>query len=1455
VIRLYLQQRIISNVVIVLAAAIFFSSFTLWLVESWIKYPLFIFEVSVIITIYMILNINYDFKFIIKFNYAVKNSIVLEKFRDFFFLDALLITSSSILIFLNGLNIEGGMFQLFLAFLCTSILTGYALLNIFKITKYFSKLEVLVLSYLLSFSFAGFSTLSLLSIDERTRSVILPIFFVLLGIISALRRRHAKNNEDSTLRQPNSLAKNIDIFPIALSIIFYLMLFYFIYPGATLLPGSDISRHYNNSIILSRTPDLYTAFSYILFHAFEATFHVLSGLQQTTTSFLTVQIILNVFLPISVYIFAKRFLGDLDRRIPAISTIFYTILSNFSFLYFVQLKLIESNRSQFELLAIDIAEKSYNGVINFLQPFHFFSAPSVSFILFMVGFILLKVQSVSKSRFVPLFSVLIFVMYLTHVAEALLFVILITVFSFISRTNTLRLDDAILSSLIGSIFISVFFGYTLIVWPSGLRDTNADFMDILFLILLIALPSISMLWRQKVLPNIRYSVKFIRDKRFYLVLSTVFVFIYLLGFLIWLFVEDFKTSSVDDIGVVPWFIYPLMLGIVGLLALLSIKYLHSILPNSSVAILLTSIVCIFLLGRVVSFVSLNFIIVGYWEKRFVMVIFLFVSLLAPIALVKFMENVQVKRKELRTNAFIITLISLIIISGFSSMALQYEYWFTVANSNKSKMSEKEFQATNYLKNILQHDIHAFTIAPSTYSRHVLAFAAPAYQFSEPKTSVFSKYPDIPLLTLAAHNLTHAYLYMHMRDFEMLKEEPQSWLAQHLIPMLPVVFSNEQVTIYNATDVSYPLPNSDTVMLIPTDPRENSWFYAYDIISQSDKNYTVMYDRDPNALKSKTAILSFDPTQYYNFYDNFLSSDINKWSIVSGKWKSSDGLHGGDKSNSQENIILSPVISPSRNLNTSTSFRITSADTQVPNYISIIYSWIDPNNYEYAGITIYNKEIYVHFTSVIDGKVKFDPVWPGLKTNLRWKPGNLFNMTLSMQGNSQELILNDTAYLHRAYNNKETGYLGLSYGRIQDVVFDYFKVQEVNKLNLRQLPDYITYAKSGGNLIVLNTNGQGDIANYLLNMSLSDDPSIKVRKLVTMSNNDNYGNISLLADDTNKLSEPSTTTSKRDDSIPSDFYASSQERSSIFAMEATLGRGKITYINIQPVLLEFLENKIPGTAAYRTLGKISETIDLRIIDSFPPNFKDLAAIFREMDGSGSSIKINTTSVIFPSNIEFNKVIVADSHHKNASIANITKLNVDGYRDAILRVDPNTNISLANGKGLYSDLTLSSSNHSSLDLFFINNATVTAGIYDDKSEMRFNNVSNIYILNEEPIHVYARQPSLDIVNGNVTMKGLYVAKQLYAKTGVAGQDLKISGNVSLSIYMSDAYTLASNLSIEGSTERVSPLSRYNEMGSFPLSISLSKLYSTPELVRLLSVIPFLIAIVFLIYIPGIKKVRAA
>ena len=818
-----------KELIIIAVIAEVFSSFTLWLIDLPIKYPLFILETVSIILIYIILN-NYDFKF-------SKKITLLKQIPNWLILDIALIYSSILLIYLVPLGI-GSTAQFLLVFLCTSILSGYAILNISNMTKYFSNLEILVLSFIASFILSGFSTLALLWADEATKTIIMLSFFVLLGTLSAIR--HIKNRV-SNVPGPKSFSMKIDVIVITSCIIFYAVFYYYVYPNFTLLVGSDISRLYNNSIQLARTPEFYTAFSYILFDSFESTINVLSGFPPVEL-FHTTLVILNIFIPLAIYTFTKRFFSALDNRIPAITTLLYVILSNFSFIDFSLLKVVGTDDNLFHMIGSQVGQKTYFGSTYSLVPFGWFTAQSISLIMLVFAFLFLSLTNIPRLRFIIFFSILILAMYLTHVVEALIFVIFVSTYSLISKSKALRIDDVLLSSLIALIIATLILLYTSIFWESAIRLPEIKFVRMFPLVFSILAIGFSLFWRQKILGRIHFNVKSIDTKRIFPIISAIMTSIYLIGLLVWFLSGDFQSFSIYQLGVVPWFMYPLLLGILGLLSLLTIRYLGEILPNSYMAIVLIFIPFLLLTGQLLSFLNINFFDTGFWENRILTYIFISVSIIGSIGLIKFVDVLN-SRKKFLTKISCSIIISLVIILGFSITALQFEYWNLKSNFT---LEQLELDAVNYFRNILQHDPHAFVISPSQTSRSAVAFAAPTYVLPISEIAMSSKYPEIPLFALSAHNLPHSYIYMHTRDFDRVNDK-NSWFVDHLLPMLPVIFSNKDVIIYNASHVSYPQKNSETALIIPREPQmiyQKSSFYTYDIVSQGNNNYTVIMTKIP-----------------------------------------------------------------------------------------------------------------------------------------------------------------------------------------------------------------------------------------------------------------------------------------------------------------------------------------------------------------------------------------------------------------------------------------------------------------------------------------------------------------------------------------------------------------------------------------------------------------------------------
>ena len=144
-----------------------------------------------------------------------------------------------------------------------------------------------------------------------------------------------------------------------------------------------------------------------------------------------------------------------------------------------------------------------------MQPFHFFTPQSVSFIMLIFVFILLKVTNISKLKFIIIFTFLILSIYLVHVSEAVAFLIFLLFFSFLSKTTLWNVKNALIGSLFGSIIIDLFILFEYFVWPNQLRDSQLNIASVFFLVAPIIIVTI-LKYRLNKLPKLFTNFIFIK---------------------------------------------------------------------------------------------------------------------------------------------------------------------------------------------------------------------------------------------------------------------------------------------------------------------------------------------------------------------------------------------------------------------------------------------------------------------------------------------------------------------------------------------------------------------------------------------------------------------------------------------------------------------------------------------------------------------------------------------------------------------------------------------------------------------------------------------------------------------------------------------------------------------------------------------------------------------------------
>jgi hypothetical protein len=855
--------------------------------------------------------------------------------------------------------------------------------------------------------------------------------------------------------------------------------------------------------------------------------------------------------------------------------------------------------------------------------------------------------------------------------------------------------------------------------------------------------------------------------------------------------------------------YPLMLGINGLLALIALYHITEHQSCKSFILLITFMTFAFIAGRVVTAINLYSFYAGYWEKRFIWFIKIPLATLAPLPPIYLID--KMKRKNVSFNAKTAAsaiLIGTVVLYGISTTFLNLEYWNIVANNPANQPSPTEMEAINAFKKMLDNDPRTWLATLTGKSSSIATFAAPADQLVLKQLLYTAYRPEMAFTQLYRHPAyDHSYIYLHNRDQAQLAKFADRFLAKY-INTLPTVFENPEVKIYNVSKPSPPQQISDNMLVLPLDndlAAEENFYIAYSLLSQGFYNYTVAYDLDNTIFNSKTILLAYDPpeenTLTYSFRDSF-NQTLIYWTIIKGSWQTINmELCGGESGKYGEGIILSQI--SAQNFTASFKTKPISGNTTVLNYVSLIYSWVDSKNYRIADI-FFNRDgyIYVLFRTIINGVERALPNWPGIKTDLKWDFGREYNITVSVNGTINQISINGMPYLTIDLDNIP-GRIGLRYYRFYRVSFDDFSITYEIQLKLRAIEDYINFLNSGGKLIVINTNGYNYFGNTLLKPANYTFNAEKIEGASTA--------ISLPT----QVSVPKFTT-ENPNLIILRHYMGLHDRSP-FIVKQSFGKGELFYVNIYPISEALRKSESPSVF-YNIMGKLLESLNLPKIDqNYILNFDGYVKAIH----LNSNARAETTSLLFPLEATFPQLeIQTDSGY--ITVYNVTDIKIDNSSNLFIEAE---NFTIENGQGFYAVLRLNSTFTVKPSAKYIHLDIIAEG-----SELKMENVESFSVINNSPTYILARTP--EISASEATFIEFYPSGSLQWSTRTYGQNLHVKGLTSFQIVLSDSYTALKNVRLGSFYTRDPPIVMFDELSTLPTAVFWALL-----------LLPIFIALIFL------------
>jgi len=839
-----LRERLADFAIVITISAITVSP-VLWFLQHPIKYPLYIFLICIASLFSLRWLETRCFSLVIRSKLLRQVPVYLG------------IASSLGLLVLISLGIFG-LTNLLLALYVVSFMPGFVVLRVIKLRC--STLETLVLSFGLGVAVTCLFVTPLLHFAEYLRTLIVAIGFSLFSVIPIITEKSA-GNYSQKLDAYEQRSDAINVASLVVIVLLFTFIWGAIYPAASHTPFGDILAHWRNSQLLKRSPRVYTS-AYPWFHVFQSTIYSLS--RPSMAAFTSALAFLSILLVITFYVLANKYLKDVDPRLPPLATIIWFLFSGFGWLHYIQVAIPPQTMSREALLWI-VSDRSYWDTLFGQGPWLWleFRPLTLGFLLLFTLLFLLKLQNLESLPFTLVFSILTIALGLTHIPELEVFIAVLFITSVFAPQLSLRLKEAWLSTFTGLIGISA------IVYILSAQGVTVGIPYTLLLFLtfvsFVGYFMASRNWG---------GIKINAGKGFVKWIRTIVLIVFLAGTLSWLSsAQDFSVKFVGSWGIpssvfmVPWHLYPVLLGVTGLIFVLGLADIWQALRTHRTLVLFIfmALVALFM-GRLISFVNTHLPgTLPYFERRFIPILFASISLLAPIALLKLSRTCTHSWKAKRIICF--TMAGLVILAGTSSTFLSIELRNRSVYREEAKVAAENWEAINYLYQAFEEEPNSRIFTITSRSMWELRFAAPRLIVDPLARPLWTaKYPEMPLWILhgAYPAYDPPYIYLHTRDtIELQDKFKGSFMDRATSSIFSTVYKDSVARVMRLPTGSAPSRNSSLALILPYYyDEETAWAYSLinTLLSFGRYNYTTVYELDSRINEKEIIIVPLDDSR-------------------------------------------------------------------------------------------------------------------------------------------------------------------------------------------------------------------------------------------------------------------------------------------------------------------------------------------------------------------------------------------------------------------------------------------------------------------------------------------------------------------------------------------------------------------------------------------------------------------
>lgn len=1284
---------------------------------------------------------------------------------------------------------------------------GTSVLSILKFKSISSKIEFVALSYSVSLALLAVIGTIALILPSSLRGVFTSLITVFLAFSSIIVRIKDKSARISD--QHEFVIKHSELV-LLLTISIFVYFYLYLYPAISNILGHDIFRNFLEGLFYTKDKlgDFYvTSPLYPMFGIYQSSLFYI--IEPSVEVFQTIMISLNIFVILSFYVMASQYLKRYGDLVPSIATLIWATFSGFGWLGFLMQEIKVPDVSMMSLI-IQSDVLSY-GDITWRRLF-FYLSMEVSLSLVFVTLYLLSRNDLRKNTKIVLMSLIMTPLSLMHPYGSLLLYVVFLCYAVIgSVEQDHQLKYGALSLVLAS-FASLGLTYLLyIVAPTYLSlDFRRFILNVLVGLVLIA--TISM---KGLLPKgLKSAIMKTLTYRRILSAATVVLLLYFASLLLWLNGNvSFNFVELDSIGYVPWFMYPVKLGMIGILAIVSVYFclMDSEHSHRELGIMFASALMLIFIARLASTIEMQYsseftFNTGSWFSESIINILLslreermFELLKVPLAMIAstvFAKSVltRIKRKNNLLNMLVtFGLVSLLLISGISSTLLGFEYF--TDQVRVSQPSQPELDILSEMRSEVYQKGKSVILGLNTPFAYMDSTGA-IVLLTESQAAWISKSPEFPLLATRYSPTTPTYIYVNnASDTTTLSNDEGSYL-KHLYDVAQNYLENQNVKLKVVENGSSPTSNGDAALVLPYDSsimaiqrpyhQEESkldlaLFFEESMQSANFYKEPIRYNNVQvdgsgrgffNGIDSYVRIngtetnpdkisveLDFQPLNLTRIQVLLSKFEVGtppkkSWEIVQyGKRLGFKISPDGDR---EEVLLTDEILKP----DTEYIVRCEYDGNFMKIFVNDILIVSKP----------YNEGIYKSNTDIVLGAELYNNKSAGF-SNIAVKYIRVFSS-----------IVFKTEPIFNAYDILSTAEINYTTILSSDSSLDSYSTiilpyDDITTLNV--LTQLITNNRTAHtrNVIILNTNGYGPLLNifggissetFYANRALSNEYSI-LQPAVEV-----------------KTIKPNRTVEVKEN------YTDNLHLSPLI-MKVTREGLTLIYVDVYPLIG-------PNTLSYYTLYQsirkaLSDYMEIYDETTVSPWFKEPSLLFTSLHANGS-INVLSSSIASLQLAKINTVSIS-SGKSNVMLSNVTDVSINGFNEVKVY---STDVVIQKGYGFYATLI---AHNPSIALSSNKTINIEAG-------GRSLEAQNPLIKIEGNVTILVRQPKVSI-DGETIFDGFYFMHSSTITTD--GRTTELKGKIQVDVYVSDVDTIALPYSLNSpiTVKYEPPLLQFDEIPS--------------------------------------------